>query len=255
MADEIKKEEVTTSQGEKIPSMDDMKEELEASFKTQGRAKRDDMGQWEKVQTDLDEKTNVEVEITEAVKSGVTTTLEGLRAFIPVSKLSLTHVTDEEMKDYVGKRVVACVITVDPEKNRLVLSVRDVLRDEQEKAKAEKAAAIEVGAIMDGKVESLKDYGAFVDLGDGVTGLLHVSQISNKRVKSPAAVLKEGQDVKVKVIALKDGKISLSMKALEEAHEEVKEKKERENFHENFKSDAAVTTSLGALMRQKGIKL
>ena len=69
---------------------------------------------------------------------------------------------------------------------------------------------------MEGIVESLMPYGAFISLGDGLNGLVHVSQICERRIKKPSEVLKEGQKVKVKVINTNDNKISLSMKALEE---------------------------------------
>jgi small subunit ribosomal protein S1 len=96
--------------------------------------------------------------------------------------------------------------------------------------------------VTDGKVETIKPYGAFVSLGDGLSGLVHVSQISQKRIKTPADVLKEGDTVKVKVIAKKDGKISLSMKVFEEAPAEDT----REERVEIPKSEK-LTTSLGDL--------
>ena len=97
MADEIKIEE---AKEEKIPSMDDFKEELEASFKQHANAKRVDMSKWEKILDDFQNKTSFEVEVNEAVKSGVTASVDGLRAFIPASKLSLGFVKDEELKDW-----------------------------------------------------------------------------------------------------------------------------------------------------------
>jgi small subunit ribosomal protein S1 len=239
---------------EKIPSMDDFKDELEASFKEHARTKRVDMSKWEKVLDDFENKNTIEVEVAEAVKSGVTATIDGLRAFIPASKLSLGFVKDEELKDFVGKKLNVRIITAEPENNKLVLSARDVLRDEQEKAKEEKAQKVQVGLVTEGKVDSIKDYGAFVDIGEGVTGLLHVSQISNKRIKSPSEVLKEGETVQVQVIAIKDGKISLSMKSLETERKERKEKEEREDFRANYKESGAATTSLGDLFKKSGIK-
>lgn len=236
-----------------IPSMDDFKEELEESFRQHGAAKRSDMASWDKIMDDFEKKLNVEVEIKEAVKSGVTTTLEGVRAFIPASKLSLSFVDEKELPNWVGKRLEVRVITAEPENNKLVLSARDILREEAQKAQEEKMSKIQVGLVTQGKVESLKDYGAFVDIGDGVTGLLHVSQISNKRVKSPADVLKEGQEITVMVTKVADGRISLSMRALEAEKEEKKDRQEREDFRENYKESGAVTTSLGALL--KNIKL
>ncbi len=254
MSDEMKNEEVKETKEEKIPSMDDFKDELEASYKMHSSGKRADMAQWDKLKDDLDNKLNVEVEIGEAVKGGLTTTLEGIRAFIPASKVALGFVEEDKLKDYIGKRMLVRVITADPEQNKLVLSAKDILREEADKVKAEKAAAIQPGLVTEGTVETIKEYGAFVNIGDGVTGLLHVSQISNKRIKDPSAVLQQGQKVTVMVTAVKDGKISLSMKALEAEKEEKQEKKERENFHENFKGDAALTTSFGDLMKKSGIK-
>lgn len=239
---------------EKIPSMDDFKDELEASFKKHANAKRVDMSKWEKILDDFENKNTLQVEISEAVKSGVTTTLDGLRAFIPASKLSLGFIKEDELKDWVGKKLNVRIITAEPENNKLVLSARDVLREEQEKAKEEKAAKIQVGLVTEGKVDSIKDYGAFVDIGDGVTGLLHVSQISNKRIKSPSDVLKEGQTVEVQVTAIKDGKISLSMKTLETERKERKEKQEHDDFKANYKESGAATSSLGELMKKNGIK-
>ena len=239
---------------EKIPSMDDFKDELEASFKKHANAKRVDMSKWEKILDDFENKNTLQVEISEAVKSGVTTTLDGLRAFIPASKLSLGFIKEDELKDWVGKKLNVRIITAEPENNKLVLSARDVLREEQEKAKEEKAAKIQVGLVTEGKVDSIKDYGAFVDIGDGVTGLLHVSQISNKRIKSPSDVLKEGQTVEVQVTAIKDGKISLSMKTLETERKERKEKQEHDDFKANYKESGAATSSLGDLMKKNGIK-
>ncbi len=76
---------------------------------------------------------------------------------------------------------------------------------------------MEIGLVTEGTVESIQPYGAFIDLGNGLSGLVHVSQICEKRIKTPAAVLKVGDKVKVKVINVKDGKLSLSMKALNES--------------------------------------
>ena len=93
----------------------------------------------------------------------------------------------------------------------------------------------------------------FVELAEGVSGLLHVSQISHNRVKNPAAVFKVGDEVEVKVTGIKDGKISVSKKALEPVPGEFKREKpeERDNF--NYKQTGEVTTNLGSLL--KGLKL
>ena len=101
---------------------------------------------------------------------------------------------------------------------------------------------------MEGTVESLQTYGAFIDLGDGISGLVHVSQISEKRIKSPKAVLSIGDTVKAKVIKNEDGKISLSMRALNE----IAEEKEEEPDYELPESEE-ISTSLGSLF--KNLKL
>ena len=97
---------------------------------------------------------------------------------------------------------------------------------------------------MTGKVESLQTYGAFVDLGEGVSGLVHISQISTQRIKHPGAVLKEGQEVKAKVISTDNGKIGLSIRAL---MAEQTQKEEHEVF--DYKETGTITTGLGALLK------
>ena len=102
--------------------------------------------------------------------------------------------------------------------------------------------------MTEGTVESLQPYGAFINLGNGLSGLVHISQICAKRIKHPSAVLAVGDKVKVKVIAIKDGKLSLSMKALDDvAAEEI-----QEETIELPKTEE-VTTTLGSLF--KNIKL
>ena len=100
-----------------------------------------------------------------------------------------------------------------------------VFKEKEKKEREEKIANIKVGSVLTGTVESLQNYGAFVRLEDGLSGLVHVSQISQKRIKFPKDVLNVGDEVQVKVIGVKDGKISLSMKALEEDIQEEEEVK------------------------------
>ena len=112
------------------------------------------------------------------------------------------------------------IITVDPEKKKLVLSGREVEKEKKAAQRKERLAQFKAGDVVEGTVDNIKDYGAFVKLADGIDGLLHISQISTQRIKHPGAVLKEGQTVKVKILSIADGKISLSMKALENAQED-----------------------------------
>ena len=107
-----------------------------------------------------------------------------------------------------------------------------------------KISMIVPGSVMEGTVESLMPYGAFISLGDGLSGLVHVSQICERRIKKPSEVLKEGQKVKVKVLNTNDNKISLSMKALEEEMVDTEPVEEIETYTSN----ESVGTGLGALL-------
>lgn len=237
-------------------SMKDYEQEINDSFKNVKKINNEDAGKWDHFQELVETKEKFDVKIVEAVKGGCIAYLDNVRGFIPASQLSTSYV--EKLEDYAGKHIEVIVITADPDKKRLVMSHRAVEQAEKAAAKAEKAAAIKVGDVLDGKVESLKDYGAFIALGEGITGLLHVSQISKKRVKVPADVLKEGQDVKVKVIKAGDGKISLSIRALEEPEEQRQpSRREQELLEETggfkYEEKTRAVTNLGDLL--KGLKL
>lgn len=178
----------------------------------------DDANPWNIVKKYWNEGTTLTVKIEGIVNGGAIAMIEGIRGFIPASRLSLSYV--EDLETYLLQEIDVRVIDVDQKENRLVLSAREILK---EKARAEKEKLVsnmEVGAVLDGTVESLQSYGAFLKLENGLSGLVHISQISNKRVKSPSDVLNVGDTVQVKIIGIKDGKLSLSMKALEEKEEE-----------------------------------
>lgn len=197
---------------------------------------------WDKLQEMLDQETVVTVRIKESVPSGVVGFLEGIRAFIPASQLSTDYVEDTDK--WIGKDLEVQVITVDKEKNKLVLSGRKVARKKEEEERNHRIAMMVPGTVTSGTVESIMPYGAFVNLGGGISGLVHISQISQKRIASVHEVLKEGQQVKVKILNTNDGKVSLSMKALEE----VMEDKEENAPVEEYISNENASTSLGDLL-------
>ena len=202
---------------------------------------------WDKIRGIADSDSYVDVKVSEAVKSGCVAFLEGIRGFIPASKLDLQFVEEDKLSEYVGKTLKVKVITADKDANKLVLSAREYLKEQADAKRAEMISNVEVGLVTEGVVESLQNYGAFVNLGNGMTGLVHISQICNQRIAHPSSVLKVGQKVKVKVIAIKDGRLSPSMKALEDidATEITEEKIE-------FESDGDATTSLGDLLKKAG---
>jgi len=172
----------------------------------------DDANPWNIVTDHMNKGTVISVKIDGVVNGGVIAHVEGLRGFIPASKLSLSYI--EDLEKYLLEEVDVKVIDVDQANNRLVLSAREILKERERQAQAEKIASIAVGSVMEGTVESLQTYGAFVRLDNGLSGLVHISQISTKRIKTPGDVLKANETVTVKVIGVKDGKISLSIKAL-----------------------------------------
>lgn len=238
---------------EPVESMDDLKADLEKSYQeydkkdTRKFVENDspDAEKWQELKQMQDDKAVVKVKIKEIVKGGAIAFVNDTRAFIPASQISLGYV--EKLEDWVGRTLETYIITVDPEKKRLVLSARELLRERRDAERKARMEAYKPGAIVEGVVESLKDYGAFVKLDEGVTGLLHVSQISRQRIKHPSVVLQEGQTVKVKIRDVADGKISLTMRSLEEEAP----REEKNDFH--YKNSAAVTTGLGDLL--KGLKL
>lgn len=197
---------------------------------------------WDKLKELMNEEIAVSVKIAEVVKGGVVTFLEGIRAFIPASKLDLNYVEQDELENWLHKTIQVRVITADESEQRLVLSAREILRERAELERKNKVSTLNVGFVTEGTVESLQPYGAFVNLGNGLSGLVHISQICERRIKHPKAELSVGQKVKVKVIDIKDGKLSLSMKALNDVtvkdiEEEVTEIPESEEL----------TTNLGSL--------
>ena len=201
---------------------------------------------WDKLKQMMEDREIVKVKISEVVNSGAIAYLEGIRGFIPASRLADEYV--EDLSEWNGKTIEATVITADEETRRLVLSGREAAREKKQAETSKKIAKCEVGAVMNGTVETLKDYGAFVALENGLTGLIHISQISTQRIKHPGVVLKEGQEVTVKIISTANNTISLSMKEL---IEEQAEAESHETY--DYKEEGQASTGLGALL--KGLKL
>lgn len=211
------------------------------------RKQADDVLAWDILNTMMAERTPATVKVAQVVNAGVVTYLNGIRGFIPASKLDINYV--EDLSTFVGKELEVRVITVDKDRKKLVLSAKDILLEKAITEKNNRAASLAAGTILSGKVEKIMPFGAFVDLGNGLSGLVHVSQISDKRIKSPSEVLKVGDEVKVRVRDVKDGKISLSMKTVNEKDEAV----EADTAPREFSSGGEATTGLAELL--KNIKL
>lgn len=206
------------------------------------RKEANDVLAWDVLAQYKEEGKNLTVKVQEAVNAGVVAYLEGIRGFIPASQLDLGYV--EDVTPYVGKTLSVKVTEADKDKEKLILSAKAVLREAVKEEHDHKVAMIVPGTVLEGKVESLQPYGAFVDLGDGLNGLVHISQICQKRIRKPSEVLTVGDLVKVKVLNTNEGKISLSIKAVEEE----REAEEMESLEaQEYSSDESVGTSLGDL--------
>ena len=207
----------------------------------------DDANPWNIVKDYLEKGTVLHVTIEGIVNGGAIAMVEGIRGFIPASRLSLSYI--EDLESCLLKEVDVKVIEADQAQGRLILSAREILREQEKKAKEELLASVKVGSVLKGKVESLQTYGAFIRLENGLSGLVHISQISTQRIKSPDQVLKVDDEVDVKVIGIKEGKISLSIKALMEEKESEEEPEEKIELPKS----EAIGTSLGDLF--KNLKL
>ncbi len=178
------------------------------------RKKLEGMKVWDDMATWAEEKTNVEGVITEENKGGLVCNVKGVRVFIPASQSGVAKGGD--MAAMVGKTVSLKITEVNRARRRVIGSIRAVTSEER-KANREKIwAEIEVGKKYHGVVKSLTSYGAFVDIG-GVDGMVHVSELSWNRIKTPAEVVKVGDEIDVFVISFdpEKHKISLGYKTAE----------------------------------------
>ena len=168
---------------------------------------------YDKLQKDFEEGNAIEGTVTSSVRGGLLVDV-GTRGFLPASLISNRYVSD--LKPYIGKTMKLKITEIDPNKNRLILSHKDLVEEEREEAFDKVASQLVVGDVIEGKVSRLTNFGAFIDVG-GVDGLVHISEISYKHVDKPSDVLKAGQDVKVKVIGIDNDRhrISLSIKQTE----------------------------------------
>ncbi|MEC0720220.1 30S ribosomal protein S1 [Bacillus haynesii] len=165
---------------------------------------------WEDLEKKFESKEVFEAEVKDVVKGGLVVDI-GVRGFIPASLVEAHFV--EDFTDYKGKTLTLIVVELDRDKNRVILSHRAVVEKEQSERKQEFLQTLEAGQVLEGKVQRLTDFGAFVDIG-GIDGLVHISQLSHSHVEKPSDVVEEGQDVKVKVLSVDrdNERISLSIK-------------------------------------------
>lgn len=194
----------------KVIKIDDGEEKLVLSKKTVDSEKA-----WQFLIEKLNANQVFEVKIAEAIKGGLVADV-GVRAFIPASLVEKHFV--EDFSGYIGKSLKVKIVELDKDKNKVILSHKIILDEEEQKTKQEAIEQVKVGEIRVGTVQRLTDFGVFVDIG-GIDGLVHVSEIDWTRVDNPADVLNLGDKVDVKIIRIDpvNKRISLSIKETKES--------------------------------------
>ncbi|MBA4536064.1 30S ribosomal protein S1 [Bacillus aquiflavi] len=165
---------------------------------------------WDTLQDKFTNQEVFEAEVNDVVKGGLVVDL-GVRGFVPASLVETYFV--EDFSDYKGKKLTFKIVELDREKNRLILSHRAVVEEEQEKQKQDILNSLQEGQVIEGTVQRITDFGAFVDIG-GIDGLVHISQLAHEHVEKPSDVVEEGQKVNVMVLSVDrdNERISLSIK-------------------------------------------
>jgi small subunit ribosomal protein S1 len=175
---------------------------------------------WNEAEIAIKEKKVLDLPVKEANKGGLLIEWQGILGFLPASQLKTDHyprITDgdkdkilEELKKLVGTRLQVAIITADPKEGKLIFSEKGSETKEKEKI----VSKYEVGDSVDGTITGIVDFGVFVKLEEGLEGLIHISEIDWGLVDDPRNFVKVGQHIKAKIIEIKDGKISLSLKQL-----------------------------------------
>ncbi len=177
---------------------------------------------WSEAETAINNKSTLELPIIEANKGGLIIEWQGISGFLPASQLKTEHyprVADgdkdkilEELKKLVGTKISVSIISAIPKEGKLIFSEKTPETKDKEKV----VGKYKVDDVLDGTVTGIVDFGIFVKLEDGLEGLVHISEIDWSLVEDPRALFKIGQKIVVKVIEIKEGKVSLSLKALKE---------------------------------------
>lgn len=177
---------------------------------------------WSEAEAAIKEKKVLDLPVKEANKGGLLIEWQGIVGFLPASQLKAEHyprVSDgdkdkilDELKKLVGQRLPVSIITADPKEGKLIFSEKGSEHKEKEKI----VSKYEIGDTVEGTVTGVVDFGVFVKLEEGLEGLVHISEIDWGLVDDPRNFVKVGQAIKAKIIEIKDGKISLSLKQLKE---------------------------------------
>ncbi len=189
--------------------------EMELSFRAAGQQRV-----WDRLAKMAEDGTSLDVKVLDANKGGLMMQVEALRGFMPVSQLSPENYPRvpggdknrilEELKKLVGRTLTVKVLDANQNDEKLIVSEKAVWEDEQKAV----LDSYKIGDVIDGEVSALTSFGAFVKFGEGIEGLVHISEIVWQRIDHPKDVLKVGQKVKAQIIDLNKSKIYLSIKRL-----------------------------------------
>lgn len=178
---------------------------------------------WSEAEDAILNKKIYELPVREANKGGLILEWQGIQGFLPASQLKPEHYPRvaegdkdlilDELKKLIGERLSVVIITADSKEGKLIFSEKS---PEQQKDKGDMVEQYAVGDVLDGEVTGAVDFGVFVKVQEGLEGLVHISELDWGLVEDPRSLYKVGEAVRVKVIEVKDGKISLSIKALKE---------------------------------------
>ena len=163
------------------------------------------------IQKKFDEGEHITAKVTQAVKGGLVVDA-GVRGFVPASMITDHYV--EDLNQFKGQELEFKIVEIEPSENRLILSHKEIIQAQHEKAAEKVFSELQPGDVVEGKVARMTNFGAFIDLG-GVDGLVHLTELSHERNVSPKSVVTVGEEIQVKVLDLneEEGRVSLSLKA------------------------------------------
>lgn len=189
---------------------------MELSFREAGHKKA-----WDELERVLNAKEIIAGEIVDANKGGLIVKFGNVTGFLPVSQLTVEHYPRVEgankakilgrLQEYIGEKFDVRIIDVDEAESKLIFSEKAALEAEQ----LERLEKYNVGDIVEGKVTGVVDFGAFVEFGDGLEGLVHISELAWQRIDNPKDIINVGEDVRAQIISIENGKISLSIRRLQ----------------------------------------
>ncbi len=230
-----------------VVELDNENNQVELSFRAAGHKKA-----WTKLEDYVKSGEVVDALILEANKGGLMAKVGGVKGFLPVSQLSSEHYPRveggsktkilEKLQEIVGKTLKVKVIDATENEEKLIVSEKETVKEEQEKI----VSKYSVGDSIKGKISGVVSFGAFVEFDDGLEGLIHISEIAWKRIDNPSEYLTVGQDVEAKIIDINNSKISLSMKQLD--NDPWKNVEEKYKIGQKVKGTILKTNPFGAFV-------